>query len=820
MRKKIAIVSIFIILWLVAVVTCSLLFVESRQASDGYTADNAFAELSDHLYITDNANGNAFLYMMNTAGETEALFGTKGSMIDGFSIVDVDVLGEDIYTLYQRKFNDNGRVINQYVAARLNEGMQITGLTPIFRFPLELNIQGMDVLEDRIYMTALSDNGQQAYVYTLGLSSLVQIQGGSAATQDRTNWENAKADVKEYTVQESVRPRYMVQALYENDTLEVRYDDSAPGYFAVDENVRRIFESRRLSIAQKMKVAGFDAALACIIAIAGIMGMVLIVILLRERLRVVYAICLFEVMLILILGAFFAVFFALQSAGAKREYLRYETSAVLNIFDGYGNANLTASGFYNTPEYETLSARIRRRIPTDTDTTDPTVDIIVADGYTGKVILSAGGKNQGTITSLYGDAAADFIVPGFGDNDSPFLKIKHQGESYTLFRTSLLKSGYPDLVALSVTRDKGLFREAYDNFGEYLNLLFVLFLLCSFIGVGMLIWQSSDIKKLKKALFRLSKGEELTKKPNVLGRDMNYLWNSIFEIQKNIVSTNRVKFLTYEAYYRFAPKSIERILGKGSITEVGIGDHARLLGTLTYVTLPGLLPEQESSLNRFSGLLQTVEELIREYDGILISRNSDSSLLKVLFLEDNEDAAGFGTDLILRLKEEKQGVFKGAAVTQQYTSFLYGVAGTGDDAEVYISSKEGEFLASYAEWFASMALGQVITKTMKEKMNHVGETRYIGFLLPDASDPENKIDLFEVLDALIPGTRKRRSAMKKKFDDALTLFYDQNFYLARNMFTEILRESPDDLLAKWYLFECEYYLDNAVPDGFTGALHK
>ena len=114
----------------------------------------------------------------------------------------------------------------------------------------------------------------------------------------------------------------------------------------------------------------------------------------------------------------------------------------------------------------------------------------------------------------------------------------------------------------------------------------------------------------------------------------------------------------------------------------------------------------------------------------------------------------------------------------------------------------------------------MITKDLMEQMGHVGETRYIGFLLPDENHPEQKLELYEVLDAQIPGTRKRRSAMNSKFAEALSLFYEQDFYLARNLFTEILREAPDDGLTKWYLFECEHYLDVAAPEGFTGALHK
>ena len=57
------------------------------------------------------------------------------------------------------------------------------------------------------------------------------------------------------------------------------------------------------------------------------------------------------------------------------------------------------------------------------------------------------------------------------------------------------------------------------------------------------------------------------------------------------------------------------------------------------------------------------------------------------------------------------------------------------------------------------------------------------------------------------------------FRAALDLFYDRDFYFARNAFTDILRDFPEDELVKWYLFECESRLNGDIDTGFTGALH-
>ena len=45
------------------------------------------------------------------------------------------------------------------------------------------------------------------------------------------------------------------------------------------------------------------------------------------------------------------------------------------------------------------------------------------------------------------------------------------------------------------------------------------------------------------------------------------------------------------------------------------------------------------------------------------------------------------------------------------------------------------------------------------------------------------------------------------FQNALKLFYSNDFYLARNAFNEVLKINPADEIARWYLFHCEYHLN-------------
>ncbi len=97
--------------------------------------------------------------------------------------------------------------------------------------------------------------------------------------------------------------------------------------------------------------------------------------------------------------------------------------------------------------------------------------------------------------------------------------------------------------------------------------------------------------------------------------------------------------------------------------------------------------------------------------------------------------------------------------------------------------------------------------------------RYIGFI-KSWIDTDGKIDLYEVLDANSGRIRQLKMRTKAQFEEAIQTFYRQDFYLARNAFTEILKEFPEDEIVTWYLFECEYYLnEDADTSDFSGALH-
>ena len=75
--------------------------------------------------------------------------------------------------------------------------------------------------------------------------------------------------------------------------------------------------------------------------------------------------------------------------------------------------------------------------------------------------------------------------------------------------------------------------------------------------------------------------------------------------------------------------------------------------------------------------------------------------------------------------------------------------------------------------------------------------------------------LYEVLDAYPGLERELRRGYDQRFQEAINLFYHNDFYLARNVFSSLLRACPGDGIARWYLFACEHFFNqegDAEPD--------
>ena len=273
---------------------------------------------------------------------------------------------------------------------------------------------------------------------------------------------------------------------------------------------------------------------------------------------------------------------------------------------------------------------------------------------------------------------------------------------------------------------------------------------------------------------------------------------------------------TMLSYHRFVPNGLEMLLDRASIMEVSLGDSRAITGNTAIITVCNrqsvrlVLSDDDyvSFVNRSSSLMDSA---IRSHGGILLSSGYDMAGNKVFFGGDSNNGVRSGLDL---LGATSENAAKGAPMPEFFmllhnTEFLYGIAGSADNLFPYISSSELEFLGTYSEQFRSAGVRIVVTESFLRQLDGNYTTRYIGFL--SSAGFQLSVKLFEILDACSDLERNLRISYDMTLQKAINMFYKSDYYLARNLFSSVLRICPTDGIARWYLFACEHFFH--APEG-------
>uniref|UniRef100_UPI004055C991 hypothetical protein n=1 Tax=Agathobacter sp. TaxID=2021311 RepID=UPI004055C991 len=354
------------------------------------------------------------------------------------------------------------------------------------------------------------------------------------------------------------------------------------------------------------------------------------------------------------------------------------------------------------------------------------------------------------------------------------------------------------------------------NHPDYVIYGAVVFLVTGIAAVIILWRQGRELKQLAKAVHELANGNKEIQKLSLHGTDMRRIWNSLLEMQKNINRTNYSKRQTLEACSRFIPKHIEKILGKNSIEEVNSGDMVQLWGTAAVVSSVSPMDMQRTGADDRNQFIRLLEKHQEEEKGFFVSGNCSLNRLKILFLDESANAIEFGTAFMNEFHEMAHLEWLRTCILLYYSRYVYGVAGTNQQSFPFLLSEEMKELEKYAAWFRNLGLSLVIAENVKQRKQAEYELRYIGYI---KMSEEEKIDLYEVLDACMPKERREKLRTNACFQKALELFYQHDFYLARSTFSEVLKENPKDALAKWYLFTCEKYLNEVCTKEDVCRLH-
>ena len=147
-------------------------------------------------------------------------------------------------------------------------------------------------------------------------------------------------------------------------------------------------------------------------------------------------------------------------------------------------------------------------------------------------------------------------------------------------------------------------------------------------------------------------------------------------------------------------------------------------------------------------------------------------------------------------------------------SVIAAIATDAENLEFAQNKRFAKDMETYAQWFVKKKVPLVITEWVKDK-EKPEPLRYLGYIV--IGDGE-RVNLYEVLDACPARERQLKLSLKERFEETIELFYNRDFYLARNSFTEILKECPEDEITRWYLFESDRLLNEGTDDPEFGRI--
>jgi hypothetical protein len=277
-----------------------------------------------------------------------------------------------------------------------------------------------------------------------------------------------------------------------------------------------------------------------------------------------------------------------------------------------------------------------------------------------------------------------------------------------------------------------------------------------------------------------------------------------------------------ESYSRFVPRDADRLLGRAGIMEVRTGDVAEIDEYIAIVSVENRNAVMHSMDSHgfmafVNSCFTSILEFANKRSGALLS-GEFLETLPILFsgrLGAKEgDSIRFGLDLIDRMSGGDTGLpAPDFFILLHKTDFLYGIAGTDDKAFPFISSAELNFLSGCNAPLRKLgirmaATGQYfdrLTPDESEKVKNLYTKRHIGLI--SFADESRDYKIYEILDCLSDKERNLRVSYDERLQNAIEMFYRNEFYSAMVEFSAILKFNPGDGLVRWYAFACEKYFN-------------
>ncbi len=330
------------------------------------------------------------------------------------------------------------------------------------------------------------------------------------------------------------------------------------------------------------------------------------------------------------------------------------------------------------------------------------------------------------------------------------------------------------------------------------------------------------ILSLERVVRRFDR-EHMDARARIRSRDeVGLLARAFNEMAGTIQSYNASREAILNAYGRFVPHELIRLLNKGTIVDVQLGDQTQREMTVLFSDIIAFTTLSESmtpyeNFNFLNSYLRRMGPEIRANKGFIDKYIGDA--IMALFPERPDDAMAAAVGMQERLRE-----YNAHRANSGYQPIAVGVGvhvgkvmmGTLGEKErmdgsvisdaVNLCSRVQELTRVYG---ASIITTGATLKSLREpvrfKCRFIDRVRVRG--------RRETVVLFEVLDGELQEQRDLKLSYRNELAHALKLYYGKEFEEALEIIRKLIPVNPKDEVLRIYRKRCELLVNLGTPDG-------
>lgn len=354
----------------------------------------------------------------------------------------------------------------------------------------------------------------------------------------------------------------------------------------------------------------------------------------------------------------------------------------------------------------------------------------------------------------------------------------------------------PKQTAIAVRAILNISAENKYNSILWAILLTLIYILISFV---LFSYVCRPIQKIERVTSKLGDGR-ITEGTITIGKTKQFhkIEDSLERINYNYKEKeNRVKQADLEAQ-KFIPKQFLKFLGKGSISELELGNQVQKRATTLFCDLLSSTSVSttlslEENFNFINSYLNIISPLVRKHDGFVDKYLGDGILAVFPRAERAIDCAHAIIRAIeVKNKSQKDLPNVDTKISINTGDIVFGIVGEEERKAPTVVSDVVNLASKIEDINKFMGTKIVFSK---QTLNEIPEKynlhyRYIGSLTLDGE--ETTLPLFESLEIYPKDEKDKLVRLKNKFENGVRSYNDGQFKVALQTFQEVLKYLPND----------------------------